>query len=118
MDFLEERLSPDLIHATNRNKALTPRQQILVFLHFLGCNNLYHDLRDIHGIGTDTVMRCVHRVAKLIFGLRHEVITWPENPQKTAQEFFELGGMPCVCGAVDGTHVLVIIFQLNRIFCY
>ena len=107
VDLLEERFYPELKSSTNRNQPLTPRQQILVFLHFLGTNSVYHDIRDCHGISTDTVFRCVHKVAELVFFLRHEVLRWPENVQNVAQQFFEIGGMPSVCGCVDGTHVLV-----------
>ena len=35
---LIDSLGPRLVHVTKRNKALSPEQQIKVFLHFLGTN--------------------------------------------------------------------------------
>ena len=42
VDYLTERLSPILEHDTKRNSPLTSRQQILLFLNFVRCNNFYH----------------------------------------------------------------------------
>ena len=36
VDVLEEKLAPKLEHPTERNQRLTPRDQIKIFLHFLG----------------------------------------------------------------------------------
>jgi hypothetical protein len=108
VDFLEEKFSDHLQHETHRNQSLSPRHQIQIFLHFLGTNTFYHVLRDCHGVGTNTVMRHVHKIADLIFEMRQEFIHWPENCSNLARQFQDLGGFPCVCGTVDGTHIPVI----------
>ena len=32
-----------------------------------------------------------------------DIIQWPSNCGSLATQFFSIGGMPCVCGIVDGT---------------
>ena len=107
VNLLEEKLSADLKHATRRNQGLSPRDQIKVFLHFVGTNSFFHVMRDCHGVSTDTVFRTVHRVCNLLYLLREDHIKWPDNPETLAYEFHKVAKMPSVCGALDGTHVSV-----------
>jgi len=37
-----------------------------------------------------------------------KVVTWPENCSNLAQRFFLIGGMPSVCGVLDGTLIPII----------
>ena len=53
--LLNEQLRPK--HVSKEN--LSTRDKLKVFLSFLGTNSFYHCLRDIHGVGTDTVFRYV-----------------------------------------------------------
>ncbi len=104
---MEERFRDDLEHETHRNCGLSPRQQIQLFLHFLGTNSFYHVIRDCHHVSTNTVHRCIHKIADLIFGLRSEFIRWPNDCSRLAQKFLDLGGFPSVCGCIDGSHIPV-----------
>lgn len=91
---------------TRRNNALTPRQQVLTALHFLGNGCQYHVNGQTHGISKSTVLRCVHRLSRLIsFHIMPLYIRWPTNSIFIEQEFFDLAGFPNVKGAVDGTIV-------------
>ena len=63
-------------------------------------------IRDAHGPSESTICRTVKRVVTAInASLFDEIIQWPERPHTLADDFFLLGGMPCVCGVVDGTLV-------------
>lgn len=102
---LEQILGRYLVN-TRRNNALTPRQQILTALHFLGNGCQYHVNGQTHGISKSTVLRCVHRLSRLIsFHIMPLYIRWPTNSIFIEQEFFDLAGFPNVKGAVDGTIV-------------
>lgn len=91
---------------TQRNNALTPRQQILSGLHFLGNGAQYHVNGQIHGISKATVLRCVHRLCRLIsLHIMPLYIRWPTNCALIEQRFFDLAGFPYIKGAVDGTIV-------------
>ena len=104
---LLELIGPRLEHRTRRNRALTARQQLLVFLHFLGTNSFYHVMHSCHGISTSTVWHIIHRVVPAILSLKREFIRWPGQPLSIAAKFRDIAGFPCVAGCVDGTHVQV-----------
>ena len=95
LNILEAKLSQHLQHPTSCNQSLAPREQIKIFLHYIGTNSFYHVLRDCHGVGTDTIFRSVHRVCDLIFDLRADYIKWPENSQDLARQFYDVAHMPC-----------------------
>ena len=69
---LLELIGPRLEHRTRRNRALTARQQLLVFLHFLGTNLFYHVMHSSHGISTSTVWHIIHRVVPAILSFKVE----------------------------------------------
>jgi hypothetical protein len=107
VDFLEERYKEKLKPETLRNKSLSARQQILIYLHFIGTNSFYHVERDVHGVGTNTVFRVVHKVTEVLYADREAFIHWPANSSSVARKFYEIAGMPSVCGAIDGSHIRV-----------
>lgn len=100
-------VGPQLEHRTRRNRALTARQQLLVFLHFLGTNSFYHVMHSCHGISTSTVWNVIDRVTPAILSLQRELVCWPKQPLRIASKFHDIAGFPCLAGCVDGTHVLV-----------
>ena len=81
---LLEFTAPRLEHRTRRNRTLTARQQLLVFLHFLGANSFYHVMYACHGISTSTVWQIIHRVVPAILILKREFIRWPDQPLSIA----------------------------------
>ncbi len=105
VDYLVEKLSPLLKHPTHRNQPLEPREQIELFLQFLGNNAFYHLLRDARGPSSHTVCRVVHRVSEAVHTLYDDVIRWPSDCSKLAQDFMKIGGFPKVAGCIDGTHI-------------
>ena len=64
-------------------------------------------LRDCHGVSSETVHRAVHSVCNALFDHQEEFICWPENSQQLASEFYQVAGMPSVCGLIDGSHILI-----------
>lgn len=105
VNYLAEELGPLLQHPTHRNQALTPRQQIELFLHFVGCNAFFHVMRDARGPSTHTVHRVVSRVTDAILTLKQNVIKWPADMQKLRRDFYNIANFPCVAGALDGCHI-------------
>ncbi len=59
-------IRPLLEHPTKRNKALTPEQQLLGFLHLFGFDYVYHVARDLHGPSVATISRVMKRVSTAI----------------------------------------------------
>lgn len=109
VDFLNHRIGHLLRHKTRRNYALSPRQQIIVALRHLATGANFTVVADAHGLHKSTVSRCVHRFVKAVVRtLFAEVVDWPEDPRdvrRMVSRFREIGGMPCVIGCIDGTHI-------------
>jgi len=93
----------DLIHS-NKNMALSPKQQLLVALHWMGNGSQYHGISDMHGISKSTVCRLLKRVVNAIIDrMFQQIVKWPENMDHIALDFMRKGGFPSVCGCADGT---------------
>lgn len=109
---LLELIGSQMEHRTRRKGALTARQQLLIFLYFLGTNSFYHVMHSCHEVSTSTVWQIICRVVPAIVTLKRDFIRWSEHPIMVAAAKFRdiaaMGrGFPCVAGCVDGTHVLV-----------
>lgn len=103
VDQLERYLSRHIIQSA-RNNSLSPREQILTTLHFLGNGAQYHVNGHMHGISKSTVCRCVHRVCGLIAKYLLPIyVRWPSSSILVEREFFEKAGFPHVRGIIDGT---------------
>jgi len=100
LEHLVAWIGPELARRNNRGLPLSPRQRIQVFLHFLGTNGFYHDVASSHVITRTTVCNIVHEVCNVLFEHRNEVIFWPDNPEKLAEEFYKIERIPCVAGRV------------------
>ena len=72
-------LGSALAHKTERNQALSPQQQLMTFLHFLGTSTFYHVLKNAHGPSNATVCRVIERVAGAMMSLESELMGWPSN---------------------------------------
>ncbi|PAA78295.1 hypothetical protein BOX15_Mlig031326g1 [Macrostomum lignano] len=111
VEDLLEIIGPALTHATVRQGSLTVREQLLSTLRFLACGSFYHAVGDAHGVSKATLCRTVRRVVTALNNrLFDELVRWPECNQKRAQiaqDFYRVGGMPCVAGCVDVTLIKI-----------
>jgi len=103
VEFVLTQIGPRLFES-NRSYSLSPEQQLLVTLHWMGNGGYYHGIGDMHGVSKSTVCRVRRRVINAINEVMFpKIITWPTNSTEVAEEFFRKGGFPAVCGCVDGT---------------
>ena len=66
-NIILENIETHLQHPTQRNKALTPRQQLQIALHCLGTGAQYHAIGDMHGISKASInCRVIKRVVYAI----------------------------------------------------
>jgi len=107
LDNIVEWIGPELARRNNRGLPLSPRQRIQVFLHFLGTNSFYHDVGSNHIISRATVGKIVREVCNVLFEHRNEVIKWPANAERLADDFYKIQPIPCVAGVIDGCHIPV-----------
>lgn len=64
-----------------------------------------------------TVSRMVRRVTLAIARKLDAFVKFPATPQEKAlikQDFYDLGGFPCVIGCVDGSHIRIIAPSQNE----
>ena len=106
--YLEERIGHHLQRNSNRNHALTPSQQILTSLRFLATNGFYHLIRDSHGPSESSVCVVLKDFVRVVNeNLFDEVVRWPENCVEFSNDFFNMHGIPSVCGLIDGTLIRI-----------
>lgn len=91
-------------HKTQMNHALSPKQQLLIALHFFGNGSQYHGVGDMHGISAPTVCRIVRRVCNAVLNvLFREFVRWPNHTANIETGFLVMADFPRVAGIVDGT---------------
>lgn len=113
-----ERIGEHLVYPSARNNALSPLQQLLTTLHWLGNGGQYHGIAIMHGVHKSTVCRVVHKVVSTIVScMLSSTICWPVNSQNVSSRFFELGGFPQVAGCVDGTIINIDAPIVRRSIC-
>ena len=105
-DYVLSRISERISHRSRRSAASTPEEQLLLTMRFLATGSFYAVVGDCHGFSKSTVCRAVHRCVHAINNeLFDEIVQWPDNVSDLASKFFNIAGMPGVCGCIDGTHV-------------
>jgi hypothetical protein len=61
---------------------LTPQQQLLIALHWLGNGGQYDAVGDMHGVSKATVLRVVHKIVTAINEIiLPQVIKWPSGDE-------------------------------------
>jgi hypothetical protein len=108
VEFVLEKIGHRIKHKTSKNYALTPQQQLLTALHWMGNGSQYHGVSDMHGISKSTVCRALKAVIRAIVEeLFQDVVAWPTDASKIALEFLKKGGFPSVGGLIDGTLITI-----------
>jgi hypothetical protein len=108
VEFVLSKIGSRLEHKTQKNKALSPNQQLLTALHWLGNGGQYHGISDMHGISKATVCRVIKKViSAIVEELFQETVTWPTQTNNLAIDFLRKGGFPSVGGLIDGTLITI-----------
>lgn len=81
IDSLLDIIGPGLQQRTNRNRPLTPKQQLPFALRFYAFDNLLQVIGDIFGVNIATVSRVVTDVTNKLFQMKDRVIKFPINEQ-------------------------------------
>ena len=75
-----QRIGGELLHPTQRNKALTPNHQLLDALRFFATNGVYNLVAVAHGPSPATLCRTIKRVVNSINANYFDsVIKWAEK---------------------------------------
>ena len=115
-EILLRSIAPLIPDNTTKEGGLSLNEQLLVTLRFLATNSFYHVLRDSHGPSEATICITIKRVIRAIIQIHfNNIICWPQNGMHLARSFREKGGMPSVCGLVDGSHIPIKTPSNNEI---
>lgn len=93
-----------------RNNAVSPINQLLVFLRFCATGSHIACIADFCGVHTSTASRIIARVANAIAGLYNRFIKMPltqEERNVNYMSFYEKAHFPRVIGAIDCTHIKI-----------
>ncbi|XP_063635066.1 putative nuclease HARBI1 [Cydia splendana] len=104
VEYLINRIGARIEHPTTKNKALTPCQQILCTLHWMGSGSQYHVSGDNHGVSKATIHRSIKRVTTAIVNeMFGSEVRWPENSNAIPHLFREIANIPRIGGVIDGS---------------
>lgn len=94
-ELILNRIAHAIAHHSTRSHALTPREQFLTVLRFLGTNAPYHSICNMQGPHKSTVCRTLHRVIRAINDIiLQEYVRYPDNVNYVPYEFERLVGRP------------------------
>jgi len=97
-----------LEYKTDRNKSLSPVNQLLTALRFYATGTHQLVIGDTFSVNKATVCRTVHKVTRAIASLRPKYVKFPTTAQErrdVMNMFYSQSKLPGVIGAVDGTHI-------------
>ncbi|XP_062619673.1 putative nuclease HARBI1 [Saccostrea cucullata] len=107
--FITNGLSNTLSRDTQRNQAIPPLLQVLVFLRFIATGAHLRLVGDSLNISESSVGRIVKDVAGAIVQIFRNFINFPagERAAKVMEGFRRIAGFPKVLGCVDGTQIRI-----------
>nr|XP_026488745.1 putative nuclease HARBI1 [Vanessa tameamea] len=107
--YLESLFGKEIAPLTKRNRALQPRDQILIALRFYATGSYQKVIGDIFHVEQVTVHRVVHKVTAAIAKLSCNFIKMPDSQERieVANDFYSIAGFPRILGAIDCTHIKI-----------
>lgn len=76
-------------------------------MRFYATGTFQITIADFAGIHKSTTCRIIKKVTIALASECHRYIRFPENIEKTCQEFYNIAKFPRVIGAIDCTHVKI-----------
>ncbi|XP_068083427.1 putative nuclease HARBI1 [Anabrus simplex] len=105
-----DEIRDQLEHATNRNSALPPMNQLLLALRFYATGGTLTTAGDFCGVHKVTAGTVVNRVSAAIASLRRTYIKMPEGEREChslQSDFYRLAAFPRTIGSLDCTHIRI-----------
>ncbi|KAB0790733.1 hypothetical protein PPYR_15682 [Photinus pyralis] len=108
--FLLELIEGQLATISNRNKAITPMNQLLLTLRLYATGNMLIAVGDFSGVHKSTACRIVKKVTAAICTLSENYIRMPNTEEEIRNHqlaFYNIARFPRTIGAIDCTHVRI-----------
>ncbi|XP_062286964.1 putative nuclease HARBI1 [Scomber scombrus] len=114
--YLNNILSPHLVHMTHRGHALSSEQILCVALRFFANCRVLHYIGDAEHVSKATVCQAVRNVTLALKRLLYTFVVFPSHrpTRLLKEEFHRIAGFPGVIGCIDGTHIPIIAPSINE----
>ncbi|KAJ1213759.1 hypothetical protein NDU88_001390 [Pleurodeles waltl] len=103
-------LEPDLMSSIRHRTGIPPLVQILSVLHFLASGSFQTTVVMASGMSQPTFSNVLSRVLSALLKHMHSYIVFPqvEDLPTVKGDFYALGHIPNIIGAIEGTHVAFV----------
>ncbi|KAJ1215276.1 hypothetical protein NDU88_002885 [Pleurodeles waltl] len=103
-------LEPDLMSAIRHPTGIPPQVQVLSVLHFLASGSFQTTVAIASGMSQPMFSNVLSRVFSALLKHMRSYIVFPqvEDLPTVKSDFYALGHIPNIIGAIDGTHVAVV----------
>ncbi|KAJ1215206.1 hypothetical protein NDU88_002815 [Pleurodeles waltl] len=104
-------LEPDLISAIRHPTGIPPLVQVLSVLHFLASGSFQTTVAIASGMSQPMFSNVLTRVLSALLKHMRSYIVFPqvEDLPTVKGDFYALGHIPNIIGAIDGTHVALVL---------
>ncbi|KAJ1126889.1 hypothetical protein NDU88_005295 [Pleurodeles waltl] len=103
-------LEPDLMSAIRHPTGIPPQVQVLSVLHFLASGSFQTTVAMASGMSQPMFSNVLSRVLSALLKQMQSYIVFPqvEDLPAVKGDFYALGHIPNIIGAIDGTHVALV----------
>ncbi|KAJ1100135.1 hypothetical protein NDU88_005222 [Pleurodeles waltl] len=107
---LYTQLDPDLMSAIRHPTGIPPQVQVLSVLHFLASGSFQTTVAMASGMSQPMFSNVLSRVLSALLKHMRSYIVLPqvEDLPTVKGDFYALGHIPNIIGAIDGTHVALV----------
>lgn len=113
-DLVRERIQS----ATGRSMAITPEMKVLVMLRYLATGKMQLCNGDDLGLSQPGISRVISETLDALStnDMLRRFVKFPReirDIQRKQREFMQIANMPGVVGAIDGTHIRIVVLMPN-----
>ncbi|KAJ1114720.1 hypothetical protein NDU88_002951 [Pleurodeles waltl] len=103
-------LEPDLLSAIRHPTGIPPQVQVLSVLHFLASGSFQTTVAIASGMSQPMFSNVLSRVLSALLKHMRSYIVFPqvEDLPTVKADFYALGHIPNIIGAIDGTHMALV----------
>ncbi|KAJ1089176.1 hypothetical protein NDU88_002327 [Pleurodeles waltl] len=103
-------LEPDLMSAIRHPTGIPPQEQVLSVLHFLASGSFQTTVAIASGMSHPMFSNVLSRVLSALLKHMRSYIVFPqvEDLPTVKGDFYAMGRIPNIIGAIDGTHVALV----------
>lgn len=109
LKILEE-IDHRLEYPTDKNKPLSPIQQLLLTLRYYATGSFQLVTADLNNVSKSTVCRYIKKVSETIASMRQKYIQFPHGQEMNhvMRNFYDIAEFPGVLGSIDCTHIPIL----------